>query len=100
MKRDRTLLLWPCLFLALLGTAAAQDRGAGRPAAAAAEKQMSGMSIVGNDEAPTSLYIVPWKRSELGAGTTMRRMLTERPDPVDREEFVRQLDLYERSMGK
>lgn len=100
MNRDHILLLWPCLFLALFGTAAAQDRGKGRPAPASVEKQMSGMSIVGNDEAPTSLYIVPWKRSEIGAEATMRRMLTERADPVDREEFVRQLDLYERSAGK
>jgi hypothetical protein len=30
------------------------------------DKLLSGMSIVGNDEAPKSLVIVPWKTSELG----------------------------------
>ena len=32
-------------------------------------KEMSGMSIVGNEEAPKSLYIVPWKSSERYRGT-------------------------------
>jgi len=85
----RIALLWVCLML-LAGTAMAKDK-------APAAKKLSGMSIVGNDEAPKSLYIVPWKRSEIGAETTLHRMLTERPEPVDREEFVRQLDFYERS---
>ena len=29
-------------------------------------KAMSGMSILGNEEAPKSLVIIPWKSSELG----------------------------------
>ena len=29
-------------------------------------KALSGISIVGNKEAPKALYIVPWKSSELG----------------------------------
>jgi hypothetical protein len=33
-------------------------------------KELSGMSIVGNDEAPKSLYIVPWKSSEIGVETS------------------------------
>ena len=38
----------------------------GKEASDKGDKQMSGMSIVGNDEAPKSLVIVPWKSSELG----------------------------------
>ena len=58
-------------------------------------KELSGMSIVGNDEAPKSLYIVPWKSSELGQETGMNMMLNERDVPVDREVFIRQLEYYE-----
>ncbi len=99
----RTLLFCLCLFPALLGTAMAENKQAvaknsATGLSAAKEpvvKQLSGMSVVGNDEAPKSLYIVPWKRSELGSGTSMNKMLTESAVPVNREEFVRQLDFYE-----
>jgi hypothetical protein len=47
-------------------------------------KELSGMSIVGNDEAPKSLYIVPWKSSEIGRETNMDMMLNEGDIPVDR----------------
>ena len=41
------------------------------------EKVMSGMSIVGNDEAPKSLVIVPWKSSELGNTLDVSRGLDD-----------------------
>ena len=63
-------------------------------------KELSGMSIVGNDEAPKSLYIVPWKSSELGQGTSMNMMLNEGDVPVDREVFMRQLEYYEVSTAQ
>jgi len=63
-------------------------------------KELSGISIVGNDEAPKSLYIVPWKSSDLGEETSMNMMLNERDMPVDREVFMRQLDYYEVSTVK
>lgn len=63
-------------------------------------KELSGMSIVGNDEAPKSLYIVPWKSSELGQETGMNMMLNERDVPVDREVFMRQLEYYEVSTAQ
>ena len=63
-------------------------------------KELSGMSIVGNDEAPKSLYIVPWKSSELGAETSLDTMLNERDAPVDRDVFKRQLGFYRVSTGK
>lgn len=96
----RNLLLCLCLLLVLLGTATANDKDKGPKDEAPAAKPLSGMSIVGNDEAPKSLYIVPWKKSEIGSETSLNRMLTESAVPVDREEFMRQLEFYEVSTGK
>ncbi len=63
-------------------------------------KKLSGMSIVGNDDAPKSLYIVPWKGSEIGAETSLDTMLNEGEVPVDREVFRRQLEYYKVSTRK
>ena len=57
-------------------------------------KELSGMSIIGNNEAPKSLYIVPWKSSEIGEKTSLNAMLNEKDVPVDVEVFKRQLDFY------
>jgi hypothetical protein len=61
-------------------------------------KELSGMSIVGNDEAPKSLYIVPWKSSEIGVETSLDMMLDKDAVPVDRDVFKRQLDYYQVSI--
>jgi hypothetical protein len=58
-------------------------------------KELSGMSIVGNDEAPKSLYIVPWKSSEIGVETSLNMMLDDKDVPVDRDVFMRQLEFYQ-----
>ena len=63
-------------------------------------KELSGMSIVGNDEAPKSLYIVPWKISEIGAETSLDTMLNEGDVPVDQDVFRRQLEFYQVSTTK
>jgi hypothetical protein len=63
-------------------------------------KQLSGMSIVGNDEAPKSLYIVPWKSSEIGVETSLDALLNEGDVPVDRDVFKRQLKFYQISTKK
>jgi hypothetical protein len=62
-------------------------------------KMISGMSILGNKEAPMSLFIVPWKSSELGAETSLNRTLDERDVAVDRDVFMRELDFYQVSVG-
>jgi hypothetical protein len=85
------LMLWVLILPAI--SAMAQDSGS-QP------KELSGMSIVGNDEAPKSLYIVPWKSSEIGVGTGLNRMLNESEVPVDRDVFMRQLGFYEASIAK
>lgn len=63
-------------------------------------KELSGMSIVGNDETPKALYIVPWKSSEIGIESSLNMMLNEGDVPVDRDVFIRQLDFYEVSTAK
>lgn len=63
-------------------------------------KELSGMSIVGNDEAPKSLYIVPWKSSEIGLETDLKMLLEEKAEPVDRDVFKRELEFYELSKNK
>jgi hypothetical protein len=63
-------------------------------------KELSGMSILGNDEAPKALYIVPWKSSEIGAETSLDTMLNDGDVPVDRDVFKRRLEFYKVSTAK
>ncbi len=62
-------------------------------------KTMSGMSILGNEEAPKSLVIIPWKSSELGDEISLSDTLGDRAQPVDREVFMRELRFYEIRSG-
>jgi len=54
-----------------------------------------GMSILGNQEAPKALVIVPWKSSELGNGPSISTLLDDSRRPVDKEVFMRMLSYYE-----
>jgi hypothetical protein len=54
-----------------------------------------GMSILGNQDAPKSLVIVPWKSSELGQSPGISPMLDDSRQPVDKEVFMRALRYYE-----
>ena len=54
-----------------------------------------GMSILGNQEAPKALVIVPWKSSELGNGPSVSMLLDDSRRPVDKEVFMRMLIYYE-----
>ena len=64
-------------------------------------KELSGISIIGNKEAPKSLYIVPWQNSEVGVATSLNSgLLDDSMRPVDKEVFLRELDFYELSHGK
>jgi hypothetical protein len=83
-----------CMALLLAGAAS----HAGEPARGG-DKRMAGMSILGNDEAPTSLVIVPWKSSELGSALDVARVLDDGRQPVDRDVFLRELD-YHRIMAE
>jgi hypothetical protein len=59
-------------------------------------------SITGNQELPKVLYIVPWKRSDLGdlVGRPVNTLLDEVLAPIDPEVFERHLDYYETLYGE
>jgi glucose/arabinose dehydrogenase len=88
--------------IALAGAAAVQAQEAAQAPAAAQQqaaantgpKEMSGMSILGNQEAPKSLVIVPWKSSEIGNGIGVSRALDTRIRAVDKDVFMRELKYY------
>ena len=63
------------------------------------DKLVSGMSIVGNDEAPKALVIVPWKSSDLGDTLDVSKLMDNGRHPVDREVFGRALGYYEIRKG-
>lgn len=58
-------------------------------------KQMSGMSILGNEEAPKALVIIPWKSSEIGDDISLSDTLDDRAQPVDKDVFLRELSFYD-----
>lgn len=61
-------------------------------------KELSGISIIGNKETPKSLYIVPWKNSEVGVETSLTSGLMDESNKlIDKEVFLRELDFYELS---
>jgi hypothetical protein len=76
--------------------------GKADPAAAAShaaqpdsDVKMSGMSILGNEDAPKSLVLVPWKSSQLGDMPSVSRLLDSAAQPVDKDVFMRELAYYE-----
>ena len=61
-------------------------------------KELSGISIIGNKEAPKSLYIVPWKNSQVGVETSLTSgLLDDSNKLIDKEVFMRELEFYELS---
>lgn len=88
-------LLGSCLCLASASAGAAGDAPA-----PAGDKQVAGMSILGNDEAPKSLVIVPWKSSDLGNALAVAKGLDAGREPVDRKVFARSVDYYEIRAGE
>lgn len=63
-------------------------------------KTLSGMSILGNEESPKSLVIVPWKSSEMGDELSLSDTLDDRARPVDKEVFLRELSFYQIRSGE
>jgi hypothetical protein len=81
-------------------TSTAAANHAAPTAEAKAEKpkgdvQMSGMSVLGNDDAPKSLALVPWKSSLLGDAPSLSKLLDDSTQPVDKEVFMRELSYYQ-----
>ena len=64
-------------------------------------KLVSGISIVGNNEAPKSLFIVSWKGSEIGSETDLTSgLMDDSMRPVDRDVFMREIDFYDIRQGR
>ena len=91
----RTFAAFTVLCLAAGAASAAEPPAQGAPAPKAGDRDLSGMSIVGNDDAPKALVIVPWKSSALGSALDVSRALDDGREPVDRDVFVRELDYYQ-----
>ena len=89
-----TLVGIAALWLAAGAASAAEAPEKGAPAPKAGDKELAGMSIVGNDDAPKALVIVPWKSSAMGSALDVSRALDDGREPVDRDVFVRELDYY------
>ena len=58
--------------------------------------------ITGNQELPKVLYIVPWRKSDPGdlMGRPVNTLLDEVLAPLDREEFIRQVDYHDDLYGE
>lgn len=58
--------------------------------------ELDATSVTGNRELPKVLYIVPWKKADLGdlVGKPMNSLVDEVLAPVDRDVFKRQLRYY------
>jgi hypothetical protein len=74
----------------------ASQAGAQQPGG---DVKMSGMSILGNEDAPKSLVLVPWKSSQLADMPSVSRLLDSSMQPVDKDVFMRELSYYEFKSG-
>jgi hypothetical protein len=80
------------------GTPARTNRGTGR---ALDRLELDTTQITGNRELPKVLYIVPWKRADLGdlVGKPVNSLLDEVLTPVDRDVFRRENRYYRSLQG-
>ncbi len=60
------------------------------------EMDLGRTEITGNQELPTVLYIVPWQKSDPGElmGRPVNTLLDEVLAPLNRDEFIREVDYY------
>jgi hypothetical protein len=72
------------------GTKASGKKGADR-------LELEATDVTGNSELPKVLYIVPWKRSDLGdmVGRPVNSLLDEVLQPLDRDVFKRENRYYD-----
>ena len=76
-------------------TAAAAPTAEAKAEKPKGDVQMSGMSVLGNDDSPKSLALVPWKSSLLGDAPSLSKLLDDSTQPVDKEVFMRELSYYQ-----
>ncbi len=60
------------------------------------EIELARTEITGNQELPKVMYIVPWQKSDPGdlTGRPVNTLLDEVLAPIDRSEFIRQVEYY------
>lgn len=92
MGRTRLTVVVAAALLALAGIARAAESAAEN--GPLRTRDLGGISIVGDEEAPRSLYIVPWKPALPGRvePAPFRRLGTDALEPVDPAEFGRRLE--------
>lgn len=99
--QKKLVLLLMLVFMAFSVAAQEKAKKAAKGKKGGDAKELSGISIVGNKEAPKSLFIVPWKSSELGVETGLASsLLNEKLKPVDKDVFKRELDFYAITVGQ
>jgi hypothetical protein len=76
------------------GPAVSNARGGAR---ATDRVELDNTQITGNRELPRVMYVVPWKRPDLGdfGGRPAKSLLDELLQPVDRDVFKRQVRYYD-----
>jgi hypothetical protein len=80
------------------GGVAAGKPGAARAAGKGTDRvELETTDITGNRELPKVLYIVPWRRSDLGdlVGKPPNSLLDEVLQPIDRDVFLRENRYYD-----
>jgi len=77
--------------------AAARPSAAGQKSPAVDRLELGTATVTGDREQPKVMYIVPWKKSDIGdlSGKPMNSLLDEALAPVDRDEFKREVIYYE-----
>jgi hypothetical protein len=79
-------------------TAARTPAATGQKASNAADKlQLGTATVTGDREQPKVMYVVPWKRSDIGdlGGKPMNSLVDEILAPVDRDVFKREVRYYQ-----
>jgi len=79
------------------GSHASAGAAPGGKPTAADRLELGTATVTGDREQPKVMYIVPWKRSDIGdlSGKPMNSLLDEALAPVDRDEFKRQVMYYQ-----
>jgi len=76
---------------------AARAGGAAAKSTAVDRMELGTATVTGDREQPKVMYIVPWKKSDIGdlSGKPMNSLLDEALAPVDRDEFKREVIYYQ-----
>jgi hypothetical protein len=79
------------------GSHAPAGAAAGGKPTATDRLELGTATVTGDREQPKVMYIVPWKKSDIGdlSGKPMNSLLDEALAPVDRDEFKRQVMYYQ-----